>query len=395
MENSNLFKIVPERESKNTGFSKKLQNKIMEILKNPGINKADADNVFKSLTIPQYDPSVQAEVNLYTPEVLLSLISKELGYISIDIHDLPEIIRIIAEKIAIKESFNDFVISIGMGGSIGIPNVRTPAYLVPAIKTLETMHKLMEEKKIIGIPKVRVFKAENMASFVNGFDLARVQEVTKITFDFMIAFLNEFYPHLVSSFIFCTDRQPTKIFLNELEKQSDLLKNQESINEEITSITKMGSKHGGEKGIKNSLLYASAHPFYNQSVVNKKLGSLFQDESAQLPTVIIDHGGKPQGTFNKISRVLIEKNRGKEDYITPPVLHMLIRSGKIPVYYSARDGDLPLGQVLQTIDFNKLDKSTHKDYEEIFSLVSKEKFLQFVNTFNKNNEKHSNYEKSN
>lgn len=398
MENLDLNKIKPQslEGGVQTELSKKLQNKLVELLKISGIDKTVAINIFKCVRITEYDIYTQAEVNIYTPEILSSLVSKEFGYISLDTHDLTEVTRIITEKIAKKESFEDFTISLGFGGSVNIPNVRVPAYIVPAIKTLESMHKLAENKKIKGIPRVKIFKAENMASLVNGFDLDRMHKVTELTFDFLKAFVSKFYPHLSSNFYFSVDKEPSSDFLNELQKQSEFLRNYENIKDIIVNLMKIGEKHGGEEGKRNALLYASAHPYYNQSIVDKRLQSLVEGNSAEIPAVIIDHGGRPQDTFNKISRVLIDKSREESNYITPPILHMLIKTGKIPVYYTARDGDLSLDQNFSDIDFNKLDKSTHKDYEEIFSLVSREKFLQFVINFKKEHKqkiKDLNYEK--
>lgn len=368
-------------------LSKKLKNKLVDILKRQGRNLTDAHLIFDSINITESNPYILAEINLHTPDVITALISPDYGYFGLDTKDLLEVTKIVIEKIARKESFEDFIISIGMGGSLDIPNVRTPSYIIPAIKTLERLNDLFVAGKIKGIPRVRLIKAENLSSLMNDFDLAHVHRVTELTFAFLRIFLDEFFPHLSSSFIFTTDQKPSESFIQELEDQADLLVANEEIKEEIAVIAKMGSKHGGEQGVKNSLFYAVAHPFYGRSIIKDDLGALAQNESTEVPKVIIDQGGRSQGVFNKISRILIEQNRVRVGYTTPPTLYLLVKTGKIPVYYTARDGDLPLGQNLFDIDLDKLDKSTHRDYKEIFALVGQERFLEFVNKFSKDHEK--------
>jgi len=252
------------------------------------------------------------------------------------------------------------------------PNVRIPAYIASAIKTLNSFQDLSENGKIKGMPKVKVFKANHLSSALNQFDLKKVETVTEITFDFIKAFIKRFFPDLQNQFDFSVDPPVTDELIENLRSQSELLLNIDAIRNEIANVLKMGEKHGGDSGRKNALLYATAHPFYNQSITR---------QGKEAPKMIIDYGGRPQARFNKISRELIDKNKENENYTTTPVVHIIVKAGKIPVYYEARNGDLPLSKDFESINLKDLDRGTHADYKEIFSLVDRGEFEEFTKNF--------------
>jgi len=352
-------------------LSKKLKNKLIEIFK-PICNQQRINEILNSV-ISNYDIYQQAKINIVLPEILSSILSKNNGIINIELNDLSQAINIFSQKIVNKESFEDVVLSIGMGGSIDTPNIRTPSYIISAIKTLESLKRISNEEKISKkLPIVRVFKADNLSAELNGFDLIKVKKTTKITFDFLKAFLDKFFPKIKKQFIFETDTPTTNNLFKTLEDQSKILLTTEAISEEVSNILKMGEKHGGNLGKRNALIYATAHPFYNNSIT---------PHNTQSPQLIIDYGGKPQARFNQISRTVIDNNRNNNYYKTCPIIHTIIKSGKIPVYYTARDGDLSLLSDFNEIIFKEVDRATHVDYKEIFSVVKKEEFENFVKNF--------------
>ena len=373
-----------EADPEMTGLPNALKNRLTEIIKRYEIKTHDIGSMLESVKIKKFDIYQMTEVSKGTPKVLSALIGKDYGFSEIENSDLPDAIKCIAEHIGGKESFEDVTISIGMGGSVDMPNVRIPAYIMPAIKSLKSMVELMEKGEIKGVPRVRVFKADHMASLVNNFDSQRVHDVTGLTFKFLQDFIGKFYPQLAQYFRFDTDAELSSENLNEFKKKAEFLYSSPQMEEEVTSVTKMGGKHGGEEGVKNALLYAAAHPYYNQSIIRReKTGHI--NEGVDVPKMIIDHGGRPQKIFNKIARSLIHEVKNNDEYLTPPTIHMIIKAGKIPVYYAARDGDIPVGVDVNSIDYKKIDRSTHMDYKEIFSDVEEHKFIQFVNEFNQEN----------
>ena len=152
----------------------------------------------------------------------------------------------------------------------------------------------------------------------------------------------------------------------------------------VQNVTRMGEKHGQlEESASNALFYAVAHPYYNQSIINSSIKPL---KIGGQPSVIIDYGGRPQARFNKISRELMKLTENHTNgNITTPTVHIITKPGKIPVYYTARDGDIPLGQPTSSIDYSKIDRATHADYREIFSCIDEQEFLDFVNQFSQKN----------
>lgn len=354
-------------------LSNKLKNKLAETLK-PLCNQIEIRNILDSVRLDNYDIYEQSEINRFLPEIFAAFFAKKNGLNDIEIRDLREMTKILSQKIVNKESFDDIVLSIGMGGSINIPNVRIPAYIVSAIKTLNSFKTLSEDGKIKGMPKVKVFKANHLSSELNQFDLEKVETITEITFDFIKAFIKRFFPHLENQFEFSIDQPITNKLIEGLRSQSELLLNIDSIKDEIANVLKMGEKHGGDSGKNNALLYATAHPFYNQSI---------RTQDQESPKIIMDYGGKPQAKFNKISRELIDANKGMEEHKTTPVpvVYLITKAGKIPVYYTARNGDLPLSKDFESINLKDLDRGTHIDYKEIFSLVDKQDFEKFTKNF--------------
>lgn len=360
------------------GLQKGIIGRFTEILKRY-LDKDIVKKTMDGVTIPNFDIYQMAEVNQVAPKVLEALFGDK--YESIDFDDMEAVIEEICIHVAGKKDFSDFVLSVGMGGSVDIPNIRMPSYILPAIKSLEKFYVLKEAEKINGCPRLKVFKANNIASFVNGFDQRRVSKISELSFILLQDFIKKFYPQLKDFIIFTEDEQITesqKVYFN---SQANLLKTIESIQDELQNVIRMGEKHGqlGENS-NNSLFYAVAHPYYNQSIMNPSIKPLKVDDR---PRVIVDYGGRPQARFNKISRELIKLTQAQDNGdITIPTVHVIIKPGKIPVYYTARDGDIPLGQDVSLADYNKTDRATHADYKEIFSCINEQVFFSFISEFN-------------
>lgn len=364
-------------------LSKTLTNKIIETLKKYG----DKDypkvlrDIIESIKIPNYDFYKMAEINQTTPKILESLFADR--YTSADFEDIKVVLESICTHIVEKTDFKDFIFSIGMGGSVDIPNIRMPSCILPAIKNLDKVHVLSETGEINGCPRVKVFKANHMAILVNGFDTDRVLKISELSFEFLRKFIERFYPHLQDFVVFTEDKEITQSEKDYFNGQAELLKTIESIGDDVQNVIRMGGKHSQllEENYNDSLLYAVAHPYYNQSIINPAIDPL--KEAFENPSVIIDYGGRPQMRFNKISRGLMNLTKSHDrDSIITPIIHIITKAGKIPVYYAARDGDIPLGKNISSIDYDKIDRATHVDYKEIFSSVKEQEFIDFVNEFN-------------
>jgi len=365
---------------------KKLSSKLFEILKiyrdknHPEILRG----LIEDVRIPDYDTYRIAEVNKTTPKVLESLFVDR--YTDADFEDLGTVIERICTHIVERADFKDFILSVGMGGSIDIPNIRMAGYVMPAIRSLEKLHALSETNEISGCPRVKIFKANHMAILVNGFDTDRVLKVSKLSLTYLQRFIERFYPHLQDFIIFTEDKEITPVEIDYFREQTELLKTAESIRDDVQNVIRMGEKHSELQGEShnNSLLYAVAHPYYNQSIISRGINPL--QETCDRPSVIVDYGGKPQVRFNRISRELMKLIENSErDSVVTPVVHLVIKPGRIPAYYAARDGDIPLGETISHIDYGKVDRATHTDYREIFSSIDESAFVDFVNEFNQTN----------
>lgn len=366
-------------ETKKVALQKGVSGRIIEILKRYS-DKDILKKIVDHVVIPNFDVYKMAEVNQTVPRVLDALFGDTLN--SVDFNDMEVVIQEICIHVAEKKDFGDFTLSVGMGGSVEIPNIRMPSYILPAVRSLEKFYALMEAGKIQGCPRLKVFKANNIASYVNGFDLKRVSKVSELSFDLLEDFINKFYPKLKDFIIFTEDEQISESQKKYFNNQVSLLKTSESIEDELQNVKKMGEKHGQlNESANNALFYAVAHPYYNKSIINSSIKPLKDNYQ---PSVIIDYGGRPQERFNKISKELIKlmKNNKTEDIIVPTV-YVIIKPGKVPVYYTARDGDLSLGQPVLSIDYSKIDRATHADYKEIFSYINEQEFIDFINQFNK------------
>jgi len=366
----------------------RIKGKCVEVLKS-SISQKDAQKALSNAQIPaSADAKKIAELFETMPPIFSAFFSKDIGLASresgvnpIDIQDMSDIATKIAERICTTRDLSDFEISIGLGGALNVPNVRIAGYILPALKTLAALNMLKEQGKVNELPKVVIFKANHLANAINGYDLARLQKVTEITFAYLNSFVERFFPDIRHQVIFTQDKDASKnpAFMDQLNNYAAFLKQHEDL-PEIKNIVDMGQKHGGEKGERDSLIYAAAHAVL-PSLVPTRDGRALEDISST-PSVIITHGGVPQATFNQAVRIIIEEER-KQNVSAPviPTVGLITIAGKRPPYYTARDGDIPLGTDFD-YDPRQVDRATRADYEELFAAISPEEFSHFVHDFN-------------
>jgi len=322
--------------------------------------------------------------------VLAAFLGKEQGFVEGDFSKIKDILNTMAAKIAKAESFDDCTICIGLGGSETSPSVRAPAYIIPAIRSLQSFKNIADSNpNVQGCPTVRVFKASYAACATNSFDPEVVNKQSEITLLFLKTFLEKFFPDLVQHFRFESD---TKNVLDEAEEVASRVQfiiqkiKDVSDSSDIASLERMREKHSntmGKLGDEASLFYAAINPLYAQSLKLQGLG-IFSTETN--PSFIVTHGGNPEKVFNKIARIICET---EDDRIAEkhPTVRMITKVGKRPVYYTARDGDILLdepGKYPQIRAFDALDRQTHGDYKEILKEVDMESFIQFVEDFYQN-----------
>ena len=349
----------------------KCKNRINEIFKKY-TNKKELAELLDQTTVPKYDPATNAKVYVWLPKVIKALYQQENWFTTIDLVNFNNVVHSISEKIAHNLSFDDVAMTIWMWWSLDTPNVRSPSYLVAAIKSIIACKQLNETWIITWMPKVNVFKADHLSSHLNNFNLSAVQEVTKVTFNFLQSFLSEFFPDIYDSFQFYVDDEVSDGLLDELHTQSNILLEQRSaIEKELSSLLQMWQKHWWEQGKQNALLYAAAHPLYNWSL---------QYSWVDNTSFIIDHWWRPQIVFNELWKVLLNHHNSTWTRQTIPITHAITKSWKIPVYYKARNWDIPLEKWFSWIDLTWVDPSIQQDFKEIYSLVNQHAFVEFVHS---------------
>ncbi len=316
--------------------------------------------------------------------VLGTFVDRRNLIISVDTTDIQNVVLILVRLLLDGGDLSRVVMTTGMGGTEYLPSLRLPAYIVPALLTLSALEGLREQRIIRSLPMVRVFKANHISSALNGYDLQKVVRISELSFFFLQEFLQRYYPQFEDRFVFESDFN----WVNAADRSVD-----EAIREGatvldalddpdylplISKIKRMGSKHGGDNGCTSALRYAAAHPLYNQALV--KGDGLPVSEFTVLnpkPDLIVDHGGEPQDTFNLLGNVLRNALKGK-GYTCTPLLNVLHRAGRTPVYYRARGGDLIMGDDPHLTD---LDHRATEDLRIIFKAVGQLDYFDFVREF--------------
>jgi hypothetical protein len=313
------------------------------------------------------------------PKIIQAIFNKNNGVTEICSDDIVYAIKIFIYLI-ITDRISDAIITVGMGASDSVPSLRLPAYIIPAIKVVKDIRM---GNRIAAIPKVRVFKASHAGAYVNGMDLTTVRGITDITLRFLQDFVDTFFPEIASSFIFESDidYKNTPIY-SKILKVSQIIGDLTGLDDEFTSLHMMGAKHGGENGLENSFFYAAAHPFYNQSVIAKDIDNSISSFTITNPNpaLIMDLGGRPQKIFNAVI-LKLRSVLNPEEYTFPALVNCIVKSGKVPVYYQARKGDILLSDKCFSIDDFVKDPYTDSDYELIFNEISEKEYLSFVDTF--------------
>lgn len=319
-------------------------------------------------------------------QVLFGHHFRDSGIVNIDFGTDLNAISHIIDAISGKSANPHIVFTVGIGGYPHLPSIRLPAHVV---RPLEAMRKLKYFAKKHGSSlkvELHIFRANHMAVKVNDFSLKEVTEASTITIQFLEAFVNKFYGDISGDVIIESDYP-----LNRSEKANDILEEATSVLKNLPthqryldSIRRMGHKHGEDSGSGNSYYYASAHPFYNGSILAPEL-DIFRPSLKRINTdsIIIDYGGRPQHTFNQLGRVLIE--HFSQSFPVPSLVNVLHTACKTPGYDLLKDKDgnitdIPLG-VSQTSPLEiKLYGRYFTDMRTIYSHVDEALYKEFLAT---------------
>ena len=84
-----------------------------------------------------------------------------------------------------------------------------------------------------------------------------------------------------------------------------------------------------------------------------------------------------QKLFNEAIQIL-RPHICNEVFISKPTINLITKTGKIPVYYSAKKGDFTINDPISEFDINKVDPITRIDYKIIFEELTKFDYLRFI-----------------
>jgi hypothetical protein len=365
-------------------FFKKTVNRVAQSLQYVFPRQSNhVQDVLNTFVYTGLSEQKKLEVNNKIPELVELLFSKTNEYIDISFSSLDEVIKSLVNFVVSGQGIRNLVVTIGLGASEILPSIRIPSYILDAIKLLRNF----KEKRLgLGMPTIRVFKANYIGVYANSFNQQRVNLVSELTFNFLQNFLSQFFSEYLPYFVFESDKPfiLTKAF-TEIEHLSARIEQTIDISEEVQSLLIMGAKHGGEIGKRNALFYAAAHPLYNQSLNSKEnLGKYIFDyiERHPEPKMILDMGGRPQRIFNNVISSL-RKQLPLEYYNKPPLVNVIVKSGKIPVYYKAQNGDLMIDEDVNLWSKTKPDILTHFDYDLLFNEIEELDYRSFIREFQK------------
>lgn len=374
--------------SENLKLGKKAVGRLCETIK-PFTDKKTQDLILNlGVNLPiEGDINFAGHVNNTLPQIFSALFPLNGTIDSVEFDGCDELLSIIVRQLKNGGDFSNLFLTIGLGGSTLMPSIRMPAYIIPALESLKSFLALKNRGLISSCPRLRIFKAENIASKSNGFDFNRVHDISIKTFDFIRTFVETYYPELLDLLILEVDAdwmRDDNLLYNEARILAERISAIGTVREEVDTLLQMGDKHGGDSGKSASLFYAAAHPIYNRSLIlpAELVGQLSQKPFVRehKPCVIIDHGGRPQRIFNAINIAL--RNDPGQEGIRLPLINVVVKSGKVPVYYHAREYDLLIGEDVRDFDIRHIDRLTEKDFKILFDIVPMPEYLAFLQSYN-------------
>ena len=278
-----------------------------------------------------------------SPSILQDLLGhsskQDNGILDVDLNNDARKIAHILECLSGVHGRPHFVFTVGIGGTQTLPSVRLPAHVIYPLDAMRKLKRYAEKRKIKIDIELQIFRADNIGAYANGYDLTKVQEASKQTLYFLRKFCHRFYPDLNDNVIIEADNpidtQSERFQL--LQSSVSIIKTAPAIDQHRRAVQKMGTSKGGVLGSNNSFLYASAHPFYNGSIILPEYLHFRQSlERIHPHSIVLDYGGKSQNTFNQIGKVLI--SHFERQFTIPTLVNILHTSCRTPGYYLLETG---------------------------------------------------------
>lgn len=285
------------------------------------------------------------------------------------------------------QTLGEIVFTIGFGGSEDRPSLRTPAYVMPVVKTVQSLLNLG-----LPAPQIRVFCAQYAAVLANRKDEKKLWPNTMLLFFLISSFLREFYPKIAPLVVYDVDRP----YSTDLVKYASMLGKElvENSPGEVRQAVKIarewGFVHGGEEGKRNAPLYGALHPIMFRFVgIDGLPASAWIERTNGSVRAVISSGGPPELQFLFIERWLANRTAvmntaaGRTIFETTPFVPFITPVGNLPVYYRpkvARDIMADMGEIRDFLEAEDpmnswrvatKDSRVSQDFETLFQCIAR------------------------
>lgn len=330
------------------------------------------------------------QINALAPKILGSFLAPEKETIAIDRRGLELLVRLSVKASIDAEYFSKSIFTLGLGASVTSPSLRIPAYILPMVKTVERLSGLRrpdESPAFNCLPKIRVFKAQEVGCVVNDLPHDRVKEVTEQTFSLILSYLKRGRPHILPNLVLETEHDFVGRLLSEDRYATYLIRRVAAwlrakppeLAQSLQAIARMEANHAG----KHAELYAACHPFYCQDLVGESEMPLFPSFSQRptnAPYLVVHFGGPTEVVFWRLRQWIADRvTTTMSRFYAPVSVQLITKVGKVPVYDTAspspywtqgEKGDLLIDDVCSTggnirFDPKRVNKLTIADFEAI------------------------------
>lgn len=254
------------------------------------------------------------------------------------------------------------LISQGNGTGIVLRQVfgATPEMPLRALSSLPPPLIYMENMRKQGIeqPQLQMVFANHISATLNHMDMDQVQEQSRKFVNIAQGYVDEFFPDLVDAVVFLEDTP--------LEKDSVLRRRLIEVVRVLDGTLSDATKSelmakAMNRSNRVNPYYGAAHLLLHDASLPESLVPVLDDQAAAVdPKTIISIGGHQEKLFYRIRHEL--KPHLGEDFNTVNTLQYFTKH-RVPPYYMAQGGDVPLSAVLNGDDLYGIDVSATAAYD--------------------------------
>ena len=214
----------------------------------------------------------------------------------------------------------DLLLTLGLGGAAELPSHRLIQTIDPFLALASRINAAG-----FGIPMMRIFKADTIATEVNHLECNTVAHVSAATLEYIRRYTKRFYPQLDSRLSLCTDEPAGSIRL-----LVDVIRPMAAKLDILPEMAQLGQ---GRSSATEAMAYGVAHAFYMGALLppDGSWGGIWRgDIHPRQPRGIICIGGKPERLFIRVMNMAAAV--GRDYWRAPPRLHLITRLAQKPAY---------------------------------------------------------------